>query len=127
MSARGRGRDVLVIDDDPNLRELVSIVSEDIGVTVLGAADCAEGLSILRSARHDVGLVLLDYYLPNMTAACCIEKLRMVAGPEKIPIVLITASVDAASRAAELALDRWVAKPFALAQLVSLLEEVRAP
>jgi CheY-like chemotaxis protein len=112
-----------VVDDDPDLRELVAMIGASLGATVLEAGSCAEGVGLLRADRGQIELVLLDYYMPRMTPACCVACIRG-ATERRIPIVLVTASVDAAARAAELSLERWLGKPFGIDELARILDEV---
>jgi CheY-like chemotaxis protein len=115
-------RCVLVVDDDRDLRELVAEIGASLGATVLEAGTCAEAVQLLSAHRGRIELVLLDYYMPRMTPVCCVAAIRGATEPQ-IPIVLVTASVDAARRAAELSLERWLAKPFAVDELVRILRD----
>jgi CheY-like chemotaxis protein len=119
LESRGR---VLVIDDDPDFRELVGMVATSVGVDVLEAENCVDGLNILMKEQDRIRLLLLDYFLPGIAPVRCVEALRRTTA-DRVPIVLVTAAVDAGARAAELGLSRWLAKPFDLADLIRLLEE----
>jgi DNA-binding NtrC family response regulator len=107
---------VLVIDDDPDFREAVVVVLEDMGVRVLEASDCAEGLALLERERETVRLVLLDYWMPGMTPVACSKALRTCTDSD-IEIILVTAAATPAKYAAELGLARYLKKPFAIEQL----------
>ena len=61
---------VLIIDDDADLRDL-GLVVEPTNVDVVEAATCIEGIAAFRANRDRVCLVLLDYFMPGMDAACC--------------------------------------------------------
>jgi CheY-like chemotaxis protein len=113
---------VLIIDDDPSCRELVGIMGQIWGIPVLEAADCAAGLRILQRDKERIRLILLDYFMPGMQPVDCSAALKATAGPA-IPIVLITAAVDPAVRAAELKLSHWVSKPFDISVLETLFKE----
>jgi CheY-like chemotaxis protein len=73
------------------------------------------------SDRDRVCLVLLDYFMPGMDPARCARELCSVARPTRV--VLCTAAVDPAARAAEVGLSRWLAKPFELEALQTLVRE----
>jgi CheY-like chemotaxis protein len=60
--------------------------------------------------------VLLDYFMPGLTPAACVRAIRDRIDPS-VPLVLVSAAVDIAERAAELGLTRYLAKPFELVQL----------
>jgi CheY-like chemotaxis protein len=112
---------VLVIDDDPYLRELVEIVGVTCGVPVLQAPDCEAGLKVLESENGRIKMILLDYFMPGMQPVDCACAITGKAG--RIPVVLVTAAVDPSERAAELNIDRWLAKPFDVLTLTDLLTE----
>ena len=112
---------VLIIDDDPSCRELIGMIGQLWGVPVLEAADCAAGLRVLEHERHRIRMILLDYFMPGMRPVECTAALTALAGPS-IPIVLVTAAVDPAERAAELKLSQWVSKPFNMSVLETLMK-----
>jgi CheY-like chemotaxis protein len=112
---------ILVIDDDADLRDLVRLVVESADVDVVEAATCVEGIAALRANRDRICLVLLDYFMPGMDPTSCAKQLcRLV---DSTMIVLCTAAADPSERAAEVGLSRWLAKPFALEALESLVHE----
>ena len=112
---------ILIIDDDPDLRDLVRLVAETTNVDVVEAATCLEGIAALRANHHRVRLVLLDYFMPGMEPACCARELCGLTNPATI--VLCTAAVDPPARAAEVGLSRWLAKPVDLDALETLVRE----
>jgi DNA-binding response OmpR family regulator len=112
---------ILIIDDDPDLRDLVRLVVETTDVDVVEAATCAEGIAALRANRERVRLVLLDYFMPSMEPTCCARELCSLAS--STVIVLCTAAADPAARAAEVGLSRWFAKPFDVDALETLVRE----
>ena len=122
MSAVALRNTVLVIDDDPNLRELVEIIAQIWSVPVIQASDCATALQVLEREHERIKIILLDYLMPGMAPAKCVASLLARAG-RGIPIVLLTAAFDPAARAAELKLNRWLSKPFEVSDLESLLKQ----
>ena len=112
---------VLVVDDDADFREMIIIMGHLWGIVVLQAGDCAQALRILDREKNRIKLILLDYFMPGMEPAQCAAALIAKAGPS-IPIILATASVDPAVRAAELKLSRWLSKPFDMSVLENLFK-----
>ena len=110
---------ILVVDDDADLRDLVRLVVEAMDVGVVEATTCVEGIAVFQANRDRVRLVLLDYFMPGMDPIACAGELCRLAGPPMI--VLCTAAADPAARAAEVGLSRWLAKPFDLDSLESLV------
>ena len=112
---------ILVIDDDPDLRDLIRLVVESTDVDVVDAATGVEGIAALRANRDRIRLVLLDYFMPGMDPTSCAKELcRLV---DSTMIVLCTAATDPSGRAAEVGLSRWLAKPFAVEALESLVHQ----
>ena len=112
---------ILIVDDDADLRDLVRFVVEPMGVGVLEATNCAEGIAALQAHRDRVRLVLLDYFMPGAEPTSCARALCELAGPERV--VLCTAAADPARYAAEIGLSHWLAKPFALETLECLVRD----
>jgi len=107
---------VLVVDDDPDLRQLLSIrlAADQIDV------ECAEnGLAALRSLeRRSPDLILLDMKMPIMDGWEFCRHLERRVHP---PIVVLTAASDPAERAREVRADAWLGKPFGYAALRTVL------
>jgi DNA-binding NtrC family response regulator len=112
---------ILIIDDDADMRDLVRLLVEPTDVDVVEASTCREGIAALRANRDRVRLVLLDYFMPGVDPTCCVRELCSLASSTMI--VLCTAAADPAGRAAEVGLSRWLAKPFELDALESLVRE----
>jgi CheY-like chemotaxis protein len=107
---------VLVIDDDPDLRELCAIVLPDWGLTAIEAEDCASALPLLERERGRLRAVLLDYFMPGFDPRTCAKAILQRVEPG-VPVVLVSAAVDIAERAAEVGLERYLAKPFEMSDL----------
>jgi CheY-like chemotaxis protein len=120
MSPKSRPNAALVIDDDPNCREMIETLGLVWGVPVLQAANCKEGLKVIKNERGRIKLILLDYFMPGMEPAKCVASIIAAAGPS-IQIVLMTAASDPALRAAELKVKHCLSKPFEMSSLQALL------
>lgn len=107
---------VLIIDDDPDFRECTRLLVEEMGIPVLEASDCRDAAKLLAQEHARVRVILLDYMMPGMEPIACVGALRKLAEGE-VEIVLVTAAVDAAKRAVELGIARYLSKPFAVEQL----------
>jgi CheY-like chemotaxis protein len=113
---------VLVIDDDPDYREAVRMILESKGVPVIEAADGAAALALLDHEASRVNLVLLDYWMPGMSALACANGIRARLGADAdAEIILVTAASDAAARAAELGIKTYLSKPFGFERLERLV------
>ncbi len=111
---------VLVVDDDPEIRDLVSDLLEPAGYVVQGAADGHEALAVLQ--HEQPSLILLDMCMPHMSGPVLAETMRANAAGRKVPVVVITAEEDGREWAEEIGAACYLPKPFTRRQL---LETVR--
>lgn len=108
---------ILVVDDDPDLRECLRLMLTSMGFEVTGAANGQEALDDLED--HDPDLILLDMKMPVMNGW---EFCRALEGRDsRPPIVVITAAPDPAGRAAEVHAEGWLGKPFEYADLEAIV------
>jgi DNA-binding response OmpR family regulator len=107
-------RTILVVDDEPTLRETVVDALEADGFRVVAAADGREALTVFRAERPD--LVLLDLMLPELSG---IEVCRIIRAESAVPIVMLTAKDSELDKVLglELGADDYVTKPFSLREL----------
>lgn len=113
---------ILVVDDDPNVRELVALQLELEGHDVTSVADGAAAMTALASADADV--VVLDVMMPNLNGWDVLERLRAEDRPHRPAVVLLTAKdlPDDRQRARELGAVALLAKPHDGQQLVDLVQ-----
>jgi len=107
-------RTILVVDDEPTLRETLAEALEADGYRVVTAADGREALTRFRADRPD--LVLLDLMLPELSG---IEVCRIIRRESGVPIVMLTAKDAELDKVVglELGADDYVTKPFSLREL----------
>jgi two-component system chemotaxis response regulator CheY len=113
-----RTRCVLVVDDDDSIREMIELALSSEGYEVVTAPDGAAALALL--PRMHPELVLLDMKMPLMDGWEFARRYRQLPDP-KPPIVVLTAAQDAARRAIEVGATAYLAKPFAIDQLLDLV------
>ena len=108
---------ILVVDDDPDLREFLRLMLTSIGFEVTSAANGQEALDDMEG--HDPDLILLDMKMPVMNGW---EFCRALEGRDsRPPIVVVTAAPDPAGRAAEVHAEGWLGKPFENADLQAMV------
>jgi CheY-like chemotaxis protein len=118
-----RGVSVLVVDDDPSIREFVAAALGYEGYCVLTAPD---GLAALELAdRHWPALVLLDMRMPVLDGWGFAEAYLDRRGP-RAPVGVMTAAEDAAAWAEEVGAEGVLSKPFGLEDLLAVVERHRA-
>jgi DNA-binding response OmpR family regulator len=107
-------RSVLIVDDEPLIREMVAEALQSDGYRVLEAADGPEALARFRADQPD--LVLLDLMLPGMSG---MELCRIIRRESAVPIVMLTARDSEVDKVVglELGADDYVTKPFSLREL----------
>jgi putative two-component system response regulator len=111
------GLSVLVIDDDPHIREICQWLLESEGYEVQVAADGASGLAQVYGAAVD--LMLLDLMLPDMDGLDLCREVRSRPSAVYLPIIMVTALADPSRREAGFAAgaDDYVHKPFDVDEL----------
>jgi two-component system response regulator FlrC len=116
--------DVLVIDDEPVVREALRRVLEAEGLAVAAAGDASAGLD--HEAVRECRLVLCDIMLPDRSGHEVLAALR--ARRPDLPVVLITgyATPDHAARAQEAGAYDFLAKPFEVEELLDVVRRALA-
>jgi len=112
---------ILIVDDDPRLRDLVRLSLERAGYTVLTAADGRAAL--VHAAREAPDLIVLDVGLPEMDG---FEVCRRIRAQSDVPILFLTARDDEIDRVVglELGADDYVTKPFSPRELVARVKAI---
>ena len=112
---------VLVVDDEPTIREVVTTYLERDGYVVDAAATGTEAVASLRSSIPD--LMILDLMLPGVDGLSILSELRKQSN---VPVILLTARTDEADRiiGLELGADDYVTKPFSPRELVARVRSV---
>jgi DNA-binding response OmpR family regulator len=107
-------RTILVVDDEPTLRETLAEALDADGFRVVTAADGREALARFREHRPD--LVVLDLMLPELSG---IEVCRIIRQESDVPILMLTAKSSEVDKIVglELGADDYVTKPFSLREL----------
>jgi DNA-binding response OmpR family regulator len=107
-------RTILVVDDEPTLRETLVDALEADGFRVVSAADGREALLRFRADKPD--LILLDLMLPELSG---VEVCRIIRAESGVPIIMLTAKDSELDKVVglELGADDYVTKPFSLREL----------
>jgi two-component system OmpR family response regulator len=115
-------RRVLVVDDEPNIAELVSIALRYQGFEVATAATGAEALRAHETFRPE--LIVLDVMLPDLDGFEVARRLR--GGHADVPIVFLTARDDTEDKIRGLTLggDDYMTKPFSVEELIARVRAI---
>lgn len=112
---------VLVVDDDPDIREYVGDLLEMEGHDVRFAGDGPTALESIQERRPDC--VLLDVMMPGMSGHEVLAEIRRIDGGPQLPVVMVTAAAGEAQswQAWTGGVDYFLPKPFDADQLLQVL------
>ena len=112
---------VLIVEDDPNIRELLQLYLEKGGYAVTLAADGGQGLEKFRAIKPN--LVLLDVMMPVMDGWTVCKAIRQESNT---PVIMLTAKGETDDKVTGLrsGADDYVTKPFEMKELLARIEAV---
>src|SRR5438093_12117599 len=115
---------VLIVDDDPDIRKLVSYNLTQAGFRVSTAATGVAALEAVHGQPPD--LIILDIMLPDLDGLEVCKKLRRQEKSRRIPIIMLTARTQEVDRVVgfELGADDYVMKPFSPRELVLRVKSI---
>lgn len=131
MRARARLRNqltmaetILVVEDEPAIRELIGFACESSGYAVLRAGSVKEASDLLSQNR--VHLILLDWMLPDLSGLQWLDKLKRDERYAAIPVIMLTARGTESDKVAGLdaGADDYVVKPFSPRELIARMRAV---
>ncbi len=113
---------ILVVDDEEDIREIISTVLELEGIPVLTAQNGRDALNKLKQTTQPPALILLDLMMPEMDGFGFIENLRQGEVPhaKSAPIIVVTAFSQKETPAGAAGL---LTKPVPLDKLISVVKE----
>ena len=119
-SQMAANRKILVIEDDRELIDLLTLHLNAEGYQVAAAADGEAGLKAFQSGSY--GLVLLDWMLPSMSGIDVLREIRQ--GDARTPVVMLTARGQEADKVLglELGCDDYLTKPFSIRELTARIK-----
>jgi len=111
MPPKSKVETALIIEDDPDLRQLATWVLEAEGYRVLQAADGNEGIKLTRQNHVDV--ILLDIKLPLLDGWAVLKEFKDIPVLAEVPVVVFTASADPSLKmqALQLGAADYLSKP----------------
>jgi len=111
-----QGGRILIVDDEPMVREAIAQVLREEGYVVEVADDGRDALLKLEANRPDA--ILLDLMMPGMNGRQFLTELRQIHGPADLPVVIMTAVHGVGQRALSLGATDIVEKPFDIDELL---------
>lgn len=124
MTTRGRNRTILVADDEPEIVDLVRLVLEWEGYTVLEAPNGADAWSLAQANVPD--LIFLDMRMPKMGGQEVLEHLQSDQALANIPVVMLSVMTTNAQvkTALETGAIAYLPKPFELGEMMRLVKNI---
>ncbi len=115
---------ILVVDDEPAIREMVGFTLVREGFEFLEAADADEAQAQIASGHPD--LVLLDWMLPGISGIDLARRLKRHPDTQELPIIMLTARSEEAHKVQglEIGADDYITKPFSPRELVARMRAV---
>lgn len=112
---------ILIVEDDANIRELLSLYLGQEGYVIETAQDGAEGLRAFKRCHPD--LVLLDLMMPVMDGSQMLRELRAFS---KTPVIILTAKGEVFDKVAllEMGADDYITKPFEMREVIARVRAV---
>jgi CheY-like chemotaxis protein len=111
---------LLVVDDEPTIRDLIADVLRESGYQVQTAANGAQALQFMR--REVPRAIVLDLMMPQIDGNAFVELKRLNPRFAAIPVLLVTATFGAQEAAERLGAQACLTKPFELDDLVKLVD-----
>ena len=119
-----KGFEILVIDDEPEIRELLAEHLRARGYRVATASDGFAAVSLINRSAGQFGLILTDLHLPGADGLGVLQAARAASPSTQVVIITGYASLDSAITAVRLGAYDYLTKPFSLGQIDVLLARV---
>jgi DNA-binding response OmpR family regulator len=115
---------VLIVEDDPWIRDISTELLEDEGFAIASAADGQAGLEMAERLRPTV--ILLDLGLPRMSGGEFLTRLRESASLRETPVIIVTAQTEALADSVTSLADGVLRKPVDLTELLERVQNAAA-
>ena len=121
MGRMSSQRRILIVDDEPVVRDVMARYLSRDGFEVRTASDGVSALEVYQPGAFD--LLLLDVMLPEVDGMEILERVRLV---DRVPVIMLTAKVEEGDRilGLEMGADDYVVKPFSPAEVVARVRAV---
>jgi two-component system cell cycle sensor histidine kinase/response regulator CckA len=126
VPGKNAGETILIVEDEPAIRELVTYSLRDRGYNVLGASTGEEGLKVALAYQKPIDLVLTDVVMPKMTGRELAKRLRTELPDTRVVFMSGYSDDDTFRDELEAAQDAFIQKPFTLDVLHDHIQRVIA-
>ncbi|MCW8843899.1 MAG: response regulator [Rhodobacteraceae bacterium] len=120
------GKQVLLIEDEPNIIEAISFILSRDGWAVATHSNGHDAVEVVQDAKPD--LLILDVMLPGKSGLDILRVLRETLGPGELPVMMLTARGQLKDRemAEKAGVNRFMTKPFSNAEMLEAVRELVA-
>lgn len=121
----GTNKNVIYIEDEPEMVDLVTLILNRKGFTVKGANGGREGLDLVKKDMPD--LVLLDLMMPDVDGWDVYQQMKADEKTRKIPVIVITAKAQSIDKVLGLHIakvEAYISKPFTPQELLDSVDKI---
>jgi DNA-binding NtrC family response regulator len=122
----GKGKTILMIDDEPAVLELLTDIFTEAKFEVIGATNPMEGIELYRQHRGSITMVVLDYSMPGMDGKAAFEELIKINKDVKVLLCSGYSQEETTSAFGELRPAAFIQKPYQPAVLLERAERLLA-
>ncbi|MBD2388503.1 hybrid sensor histidine kinase/response regulator [Cylindrospermum sp. FACHB-282] len=123
----GQGELILVVDDEAAITQIIKTTLEIHNYKVLNAQNGIEALEAYNQYKDEIKLVLLDMMMPAMSGEITIRTLQIINPQVQIMAMSGLATAEALLQTTGISIQGFLAKPFAVSQLLNSVQEILAP
>jgi two-component system, cell cycle sensor histidine kinase and response regulator CckA len=124
---KGHGELILIVDDEPAIRDITQTSLQAYNYRVLTASDGIEAVALYADRRDEISVVLTDMMMPSMDGPTTIRTLRKINPQVKIIAVSGLTSSDKLATAVDIGVKTCLSKPFTVKELLETLQKVLHP
>ena len=123
--ASGHGETVLVVEDEPPVRQALAQALGELNYRVLVASSAEQALELHAAHADEVSLVLTDLVMPGMGGLRLVQELR--ERNVRVPVVMMSGYVAESARVSLEGVTSWVQKPVRVRRLGAMIQEALTP
>lgn|GEM_PF-81335 len=121
MGISGAQATILVIDDQPGIRRLLTEVLQDEGYNVITAANGYEGIQVAAEIKPNV--ILMDMKMPGMDGIETLKELKRQGQGDRVIMMTAYGELDMVNEAKEAGMSEYITKPFDIILLCRIIED----
>lgn len=107
---------VMVCDDDRGILDLIELIMEDAGFSVISEVNSLNAISRIEKEKPD--LLILDIWMPVLSGDQVLKNIKESTSIVNLPVIMYSASTEGESIAKSSGADDYIAKPFDLDELM---------